>query len=72
MKKKKNKVKYIDDGHTVYPMDGLRKDKKGNLEVTKKERHAIIKAAFSVYLPVFLIIIIAFAITAVLLYFWLK
>ncbi len=72
MKNKKNKVKYIDDGHTIYSMEGLRKHKEGNLEVNKKERKAIIKAAFQVYLPVLIIILIGFTLAILLIYFWLN
>lgn len=68
----KKKVEYKDDGHTVYSMDGLQKEKKGNLEVTRKERWAIIRAAMAVYLPRFLLIILAFTIAILLIYFWLK
>ncbi len=70
--KKNKKEKYIDDGHTIYSMDGLRKDKEGNLDVNKKEKRAIIKAAMAVYLPRFLLIILAFVVTILLMYFWLK
>lgn len=70
--KKEKKEKHYDDGHTIYSMDGLNKEKKGNLDVTKKERWAIIKAAMSVYLPRFLLIILAFVITILLIYFWLN
>lgn len=69
---KKQKSKYIDDGHTIYSMDGLNKERKENLSVTKKEKHAIIKAAFTVYFPRLLLILLAFSITCLLLYFWLK
>ncbi len=70
--KKNKKEKYIDDGHTIYSMDGLKKDKEGNLDVNKKEKRAIIKAAMAVYLPRFLLIILAFVVTILLMYFWLK
>ena len=70
--KKNKKEKYIDDGHTIYSMDGLRKDKEGKLDVNKKEKRAIIKAAMAVYLPRFLLIILAFVVTILLMYFWLK
>lgn len=70
MKKKKNS--YVDDGHTIYSMAGLKTEKKGNLEVNKRERKAIIKAALAVYLPRFLLVILAFTLTFILIYFWLN
>lgn len=70
------KTPYVDDGHTIYNMDGVdelyrgRRKTKGT-ELTKKERKAAIKAAFAVYLPVVLGAIACFSAVAVLLYFWL-
>ena len=72
---KKNKSKYVDDGHTIYPMDGLSKhSKKSNtdMNITRKERSSMIRAAFRVYLPRLLIILIAFTVAFLLLYFLLK
>lgn len=72
----KKKVKYVDDGHTIYNMDidgmphRIPKNKDG-IQLTKKERKAIIKAAFSYYLPIIFGVIICFLLTMVLLYFWL-
>ncbi len=78
MKKKTKKVEYIDDGHTIYNMDvdGMPhrrfKPKNDDLNLTKKEKKAIIKAAFSYYLPIFIGVIICFIIAMVVIYFWLK
>lgn len=75
----KNKVKYKeDDGHTIYNMnvDGMKgyvdKSQTENF-YTKKEKFAMIKAAYKVYFFPLLIIIIGFAIALILIYFlWLK
>ncbi len=74
-KKKKKKVVYIDDGHTVYSMEGLDPDvaKRKNAEtnLTRKERHALIRAGMARYLPILFLVLACFAVAAVLLYFWL-
>ncbi len=72
---KKKKVKYIDDGHTIYNMDGVGRpkvDTKNNVGLTKKERRAAIKAALELYLPRILVAITCFGVAAVLLYLWLS
>ncbi len=74
-----NKKKYVDDGHTIYNMDvdGFKwhdkkiKNKEG-LDLTKKEKFAMTRAAFTVYLPKILIILLAFILTIIMLYFWLS
>lgn len=74
MKKKKNN--YIDDGHTIYNMDvdGMpgRKEKKGNISLTKKEKRALIGAAFQYYFPIFLGVMLCFFVALLIVYFWLK
>lgn len=76
---KKEKQKYIDDGHTIYNMDvdgfkwhdkKVSKDKQIN--VTKKERNALIKAAYLAFIPKFLIILLAFGLAIFLVYLWLN
>ena len=72
----KNKYKK-DDGRTIYDMSNvgnhkIKIDKKDNLNVSKKETRAMIKAAFEVYLPRFLTFIIGFGIAFLIIYFWLK
>lgn len=76
---KKKKQKYVDDGHTIYNMnvEGMRGyqkkiENKDNIYVNKKEKHAMIKAAFMAYIPKALIMLLSFALAAILLYFWLK
>lgn len=76
--KKEKKEKYIDDGHTIYNMDieGFkwhdRKVKNGqNLNLTRKERRALIFAAWLSYLPKFIFVIVGFSLAAILIYFWL-
>lgn len=75
-KKKKKKIIYVDDGHTVYDMDGVggakHYEKDDGAHLTKKEKRAAIRAAFAAYLPKFLIVLLGFSIAAVLLYLWLK
>ena len=79
-KKKKTKVIYIgDEGQTIYSMASLDgktpeeqeefdKKRKSAPIFTGKERKAMIKAAFVTYGPMFLIMIIGFTLTALLLY----
>lgn len=80
---KKEKVKYVeDDGRTLYDMSGITKpsifksNKKkkvsDNLMITKKERKAMIKAAFEAYLPMLLMFVIGFSLAALLLYLLFK
>ena len=68
---KKKKVVYVDDGRTAYDMSnvGAKKAKdETNVSVTRKERRAIIKAAFAVYLPIVLGVLGCFAVAALILY----
>lgn len=74
--KKKKKRKFVDDGHTVYSMEGLnpaprvkQSDKTG---LTQKERRAAVRAALAVYLPRVLLIIACFVIAGLLIYLWLS
>lgn len=71
--KQKKKTKFIDDGRTIYSMDGLSKKskKQDDLDLTKSEKRTIILAAFKVYLPRLLLILIGFGIAYILLYLWL-
>lgn len=74
-KRKKAKKKFVDDGHTVYSMEGLgdrRAPKKSDVSLTRKERWAAIRAAMSVYLPRILLVLACFAVAVVLVYFWLR
>ena len=84
MKKKKQKTVYYEDrGQTIYPMsflDGmtpeeaeeLRRKKENRPIVTGKERWAMMRAAFAVYSVPLLILIGAFGLAALLMYFFLK
>lgn len=77
---KKRKTEFEDDGRTIYDMSGIddmhrtgpRREKKEKISVTRKERHAIIRAAFAHYAPIFFGVIVCFALAAVLIYFWLR
>lgn len=71
------KPKYIDDGHTIYDMnvDGMPNYKaksKDGLNVTRKEKKAMIKAALAHYLPIVIGIIVCFLIAMLLIYLWLS
>ena len=76
---KKNKEKYVDDGHTIYNMDvdGFKwhdrnvKKNQGQLFDKKEKRH-LIKAAYKAYLPAMICMMLAFCLTILILYFWLK
>ncbi len=74
---KKQKDKYIDDGHTIYNMDvdGMphrRVHKNDGIELTKKERRAIQLAALLHYLPILFGVILCFTIAILLIFLWLK
>lgn len=80
--KKKNKAKVVykpDEGQTIYSMAALEgktpedldkreEERKKGVNVTRKERWAMIRAAFQVYGPVLLMIILGFSIAAVIMY----
>lgn len=74
---KKSKPQYIDDGHTVYSMEGIEsplsvgKKSEGN-GMTRKEKLAAIRAALQVYLPKVLCAIACFLLVGVLMYLWLS
>lgn len=80
---KKRTVYVKDEGQTLYSMAGLYgrtpeeqeefdRKRKNSIKVTGKERWAMLNAAFSVYGPILLIIVGGFAISALLLYLFLK
>ena len=77
-RKKKPKVVYIeDDGRTLYDMSGVGSNvdkvkKDDGVKLSKKEKRAMLKAAFLYYLPKYLIIIGCFAVAAVLAWLWLN
>ena len=82
--KKKTKIVYKEDnGETIYSMAALNgrtpeeqeeyeRKLKNRVDVTGKERFVMMKAAFSVYGPMLLIVVGAFAAAALLMYFLLK
>lgn len=79
MKNKKNKPKYVDDGHTIYSMDvdakwnKTRKNSDKNaVFVSKEEKRKLVKAAFIAYFPKLLLVIAGFTLAFILIYFWLK
>lgn len=77
---KKSKPEFVDDGRTLYDMSGLddmhsvgkRAEKKEGVSMTRKERRALIRAAFARYAPVFFGVLVCFTLAALLIYFWLK
>jgi hypothetical protein len=82
--KKKTKIVYKEDnGETIYSMSALygrtpeeqeeyEKKLKNRIDVTRKERGAMMKAAFTVYGPLLLMVVGSFAIVALLMYLFLK
>lgn len=84
--KKKEKVKTVyreDNGETVYSMASLEgltpeeaerraEEKKKHVKLTRKERGAMIRAAYSVYGKILLIFLGSFAIVAVVIYLLMK
>ncbi len=83
-KEKIKKVTYEDDGSTIADMnvEGLpwyqsekhikAKKKLMNLNLSPRERRAIVKGAFLAYLPVFLAILLAFVGTYLLILLWMN
>lgn len=78
-KNKKPKTEYVDDGRTVYDMnvEGFRwhdrkKKSADGVDLTRKEKRAIRNAAYLAYLPKLAIVLVAFGLTALLIYFWLS
>ena len=83
MKKKKHKTVYVGDtGQTIYSMAALNgrtpeeqeefeKRRNSTPSFNRKEKWAMIKAAFSVYGPLLLMVVGAFGLTALLMYFFL-
>ena len=84
MKKNKQKVVYKpDEGQTIYSMAALEgktpedldkreEERKKRVTVTRKERNAMIRAAFQVYGPILLMIVVGFSIAAVIMYLLLR
>ena len=84
--KKKNKPKVVykpDEGQTIYSMAALEgktpedldkreEERKNRITITRKERWAMIRAAFQVYGPIMLMIILGFSIAAVIVYLLLR
>lgn len=85
MSKKKTKTKTVykeDDGRTIYSMAALEgktpedleerdRRRKNRIRVTHKERRAMMAAAFQVYGPVLLIVLVAFGLAATIIYLFL-
>ena len=82
-KKKKVKTVYLEDkGETIYSMASLYgrtpeeqeeyNRKSRGVDTTGRERLAMIRAAFSVYGPMLLIVVGGFTIAALLMYLFLK
>ena len=81
---KKPKTVYLEDqGETIYSMaalsgmtpeelDEFNRKKKNRINATGRERWAMIRAAIEVYGPMLLIVVLAFCVSALLMYFFLK
>ena len=84
MKKKKEKTVYREDnGETIYSMSALYgrtpeeqeeldKKRRSRINATRGERFAMIRAAFEVYGPMLLILVLGFVGAALLMYHFLK
>ena len=76
MSKNKNKPKVVykeDDGRTLYPVLGkdgkpVSEQKKNSVKVSRKEKRAMIFAAYKAALPAFLCIVAGFGVVFALLY----
>lgn len=73
---KKQRKAYIDDGHTIYDMSGL--NGKGDdtrsgksISLSRKEKHAAIRAALITYLPALITGIVCFGLAMLLMHLWL-
>ena len=82
-KQKPKTVYYEDKGETIYSMAGLYgrtpeeqeeydKKNKSRINASAKERWAMMRAAFSVYGPLLLIVVLGFGLSALFMYFFLK
>ena len=85
---RKKKEKWVDDGRTIVPMTGEEipqssrgffqgRERKRNVknrksDLTRKERHAMMRAMFAVMLPRFLIILACFTLVFAIMYLWLS
>lgn len=81
MKKSKKKNVYPqDNGETIYSMSSLYgrtpeeqeeydRKRKSRVDATGKERWAMMSAAFAVYGPLLLIVVLAFGLAGLLMYF---
>ncbi len=75
---KNKKDDFVDDGHTVYNMDGVprpiwkRQKNENKAALSKEERRAAIKAAFITYGPIFAGVILSFTLALLLILLWLK
>lgn len=79
-KRKTKKVVYAeDDGRTLYSMAGLEgktpedleerdRQRKNGVKTTRKERRAMIAAAFQVFGPVLLIVVVGLSLAATIVY----
>ncbi len=83
-KKKKRKEEFIDDGRTIanmnvegfkwYVSDRSAEEKKKleGLKITRKERWAMLKAAFITIVPVILLYLLGFLMIISIIMLWLK
>ena len=59
-------------GMTTEELDEFNRKKKNRINATGRERWAMIRAAIEVYGPMLLIVVLAFCVSALLMYFFLK
>ena len=68
-----SKKKYVDDGHTIYNMDGLKKGPKSDkISLSNKEKIALIKAFLIRYIPLLFGLILCFALAMLFIHLWLN
>ena len=68
------KEKYVDDGHTIYNMDGIDKSRPRSkkISLSNKEKVALIKAFLIKYIPLLFGLILCFTLAMLFIYFWLN
>ena len=60
------------EGKTPEDLEERDRRRKNRVSVSRKERNAIIRAAFEVYGPILLIILVGFGLAATLIYLFLR
>lgn len=77
MKSKEKKTKFVDPGHTIYDMSNVPSSrptfkKRDGINLTPKERRAVVGAAFAHFLPILFGVIGCFLVAMLLILWWLN